>query len=83
MHYFNADFFNMFFIPKHLKLFAGGMPSGAFVHNLNEGYRTLVPIKTNKINPSKKPKRQGGVSVFIGLYAWLPAGSRKCPLSSG
>ena len=60
MNYFNTDFFNMFFIPKHLKLFAGGMPSGAFVHNPDEGYRTLVPIKTNKINPPKTHKAGRG-----------------------
>ena len=50
----------MYLSPKHLKLFAGGMPSGAFVHNADEGYRTLVPIKTSKLNPPKTPIRQGG-----------------------
>ena len=30
------------FTPKDLKLSACGMPSGNFVHNSDEGYRTLV-----------------------------------------
>ena len=58
------------FTPKHLKLFAGGMPSGNFVNNPLEGYRTLVPNKITQTQPiTKNPQGQGGASVFIDLYA--------------
>jgi len=50
----------MYLSPKHLKLFAGGMPSGDFVNNSDEGYRTLVPIKTTQNPPIQKNIRQGG-----------------------
>ena len=51
----------MLFTPKHLKLFAGGMPSGDFVNNPDEGYRTLVPIKiTQTQHITKNPRGQGG-----------------------
>jgi len=53
----------MFFTPKHLKLFAGGMPSGDFVNNPLEGYRTLVPNKiTQTQHITKNPQGQGGAS---------------------
>ena len=51
----------MFFTPKHLKLFAGGMPSGDFAFNALEGYRTLIPNKTTQTTPTtKNPQGQGG-----------------------
>ena len=47
--------------PKHLKLIAGGMPSGDFVNNPDEGYRTLVPNKiTQTQHITKNPQGQGG-----------------------
>lgn len=53
----------MFFAPKHLKLIAGGMPSGDFVNNPLEGYRTLVPNKiTQTQHITKNPQGQGGAS---------------------
>jgi len=39
------------FTPKHLKLFACGMPAGNFLHNPLEGYRTLFPIKITQTPP--------------------------------
>ena len=65
VNYLENNFLSMFITPKHLKLFAGGMPSGNFVNNPLEGYRTLVTIKTTQTQPTQKPKRQGGTSVFI------------------
>jgi len=51
----------MYFTPKHLKLIAGGMPSGEFVNNPDEGYRTLVPNKITQTQPiTKTPQGQGG-----------------------
>jgi len=52
---------NMFITPKHLKLIAGGMPSGNSAFNALEGYRTLVPNKTTQTQHiTKNPTRQGG-----------------------
>ncbi len=63
MNYFSANFLGMYFTPKHLKLFAGGMPSGDFVNNPLEGYRTLVPNKITQNPPiTKNPQGQGGAS---------------------
>ncbi len=54
---------NMYFTPKHLKLIAGGMPSGDFVNNPLEGYRTLIPNKITQTQPiTKNPQGQGGAS---------------------
>ncbi|MBI4706864.1 MAG: hypothetical protein HY761_02940 [Candidatus Omnitrophica bacterium] len=61
-NYFANYFLSIFIIPKHLKLFAGGMPSGGFVNNPLEGYRTLVPIKTTQNPLTQKPLRQGGAN---------------------
>ncbi len=53
----------MYLSPKHLKLFAGGMPSGDFVNNPDEGYRTLVPNKiTQTKHTTKNPQGQGGAN---------------------
>ena len=61
MNDISTDFLlSMFITPKHLNLFAGGMPSGNFVNNPLEGYRTLVPIKTTQTPPIQKPQRQDG-----------------------
>jgi len=63
VHYFEHISLSMFITPKHLKLFASGMPSGHFVNNPDEGYRTLVTIKITQNNPtSHTPTRQGGAS---------------------
>jgi len=44
------------------------MPSGDFVNNPLEGYRTLVPNKITQTQPTtKNPQGQGGASVFINL----------------
>ncbi len=52
---------NMFITPKHLNLFAGGMPSGYSAFNALEGYRTLILIKTTQTPPlSSHLTRQGG-----------------------
>ena len=51
----------MFFTPKHLKLFAGGMPSGDFVNNPDEGYRTLVPNKITQNHLTKNPQGRAGL----------------------
>ena len=60
-NYLDNNFLSMFFTPKHLKLFAGGMPSGDFVNNSDEGYRTLVPNKiTQTQHITKNPQGQGG-----------------------
>jgi hypothetical protein len=49
------------FTPKHLKLFACGMPAGTFLHTPLEGYRTLFPIKITQTTPLlTKPTRLGG-----------------------
>ncbi len=49
------------FTPKHLKLFACGMPAGTLLHNPLEGYRTLFPIKiTQTTTLLTKPTRLGG-----------------------
>ena len=49
------------FTPKHLKLFACGMPAGTLLHNPLEGYRTLFPIKIIQTTPLlTKPTRLGG-----------------------
>jgi len=83
-NYFANYFLSMFNTPKHLKLIAGGMPSGDFVNNPLEGYRTLVPNKITQTQPiTKNPQGQGGASVFIGLYAWLSARVCMRPRSSG
>jgi len=83
-NYFANYFLSMFNTPKHLKLIAGGMPSGDFVNNPLEGYRTLVPNKITQTQPiTKNPQGQGGASVFINLHARLSAGVCKCPRSSG
>ena len=58
-HYLEHNFLSIFFTPKHLKLIAGGMPSGAFVNNPLEGYRTLVPIKITQTLPTKKTLKAG------------------------
>jgi len=51
----------MYLSPKHLKLIAGGMPSGDFVNNPLEGYRTLVPNKITQTQPlTKNQQGQGG-----------------------
>jgi hypothetical protein len=53
------------FTPKHLKLFACGQPSGTFLHNPLEGYRTLFPIKITQTTPLlTKPTRLGGDISF-------------------
>ena len=60
-NYLENNFLSMFFTPKHLKLIAGGMPSGNFVNNPLEGYRTLVPNKITQTQPiTKNPQGQGG-----------------------
>jgi len=60
-NYFANYFLSMFLAPKHLKLIAGGMPSGDFVNNPLEGYRTLVPNKITQTQPTtKNPQGQGG-----------------------
>jgi hypothetical protein len=83
-NYFANYFLSMFNIPKHLKLIAGGMPSGDFVNNPLEGYRTLVTNKITQTQPTtKNPQGQGGASVFINLHDWLSAGVCKRPRSSG
>ena len=50
--------------PKHLKLSAGGMPSGNFVNNSDEGYRTLVE-KQNHPKPLnlKATQKNGGYGL--------------------
>jgi len=49
------------FTPKHLKLFACGMPADSFLHTPLEGYRTLFPIKITQTTPLlTKPTRLGG-----------------------
>ena len=58
-NYFANYFLSMFNIPKHLKLIAGGMPSGDFVNNPLEGYRTLVTIKTTQTQPIQKTPKAG------------------------
>ena len=73
----------MFIAPKHLNLFAGGMPTGNSAFNPAEGYRTPSTSKTTQTPQNKNPSKQGGASVFIALYAWPPDGSCKRPLSSG
>ena len=61
VNYLENNFLSMFNTPKHLKLIAGGMPSGSFVNNPLEGYRTLVPNKITQIQPiTKNPQGQGG-----------------------
>ena len=62
VHYFEHYILSIFITPKHLKLIAGGMPSGAFVNNPLEGYRTLVPIKITQTTQKQKPIKQGGAS---------------------
>jgi len=60
---FTLFLLSMFVTPKHLKLIAGGMPSGDFVNNPLEGYRTLVPNKiTQTQHITKNPQGQGGAS---------------------
>ena len=48
---------NIFFTLKHLKLICCGMPSGNFVNNSDEGYRTLVS-EQNHTKPTLKQKNQ-------------------------
>ena len=61
VNYLENNFLSMFNTPKHLKLIAGGMPSGDFVNNPLEGYRTLVPNKITQTQPTtKNPQGQGG-----------------------
>ena len=48
---------NIFFTLKRLKLMSRGMPSGDFVNNSDEGYRTLVE-KQNHTKPTLKQKNQ-------------------------
>ena len=59
VHYFEHYILSIFITPKHLKLIAGGMPSGAFVNNPLEGYRTLVPNKITQTLPTKKTLKVG------------------------
>ncbi len=51
------------FTPKDLKLSACGMPSGNFVNNSDEGYRTLVEKQNHpkplKFKPHKKMADMG------------------------
>jgi hypothetical protein len=48
----------MSFTPKHLKLTAGGMPSGDFVNNPLEGCRTQGVGKITQKQPARqKPDR--------------------------
>ena len=62
-NYFANYFLSIFITPKHLKLFAGGMPSGNFSCSSLEGYRTLFPIQiTQNLTPSTQGARQGGAS---------------------
>ena len=83
-NYFANYFLSMFLAPKHLKLIADGMPSGDFVNNPLEGYRTLVTNKITQTQPTtKNPQGQGGASVFINFHDWLSAGVCKRPRSSG
>ncbi len=58
-HYFEHYFSSIFFTPKHLKLNAGGMPSGDFVNNPLEGYRTHVARK-NHLKQESHPKTETG-----------------------
>ncbi|PIP19792.1 MAG: hypothetical protein COX41_01085 [Candidatus Omnitrophica bacterium CG23_combo_of_CG06-09_8_20_14_all_41_10] len=61
VNYLENNFLSMFNTPKHLKLIAGGMPSGDFVNNPLEGYRTLVTNKITQTQPTtKNPQGQGG-----------------------
>ncbi len=57
VHYLEHYFLSMFFTPKHLKLTAGGMPSGDFVNNPLEGYRTHVARKNN-LKQESHPKTE-------------------------
>ena len=60
VNYFTNYFLGMFITPKHLNLFAGGMPAGNSAFNPAEGYRTPVPNKTYQTTKNKTPKREGG-----------------------
>ena len=51
---------NMFIAPKHLNLFAGGMPAGNSAFNPLEGYRTPSTSKTTQTPQNKNPSKQGG-----------------------
>jgi len=50
----------IFITPKHLNLFAGGMPSGNSAFNPAEGYRTPSTSKTTQTPQNKNPSKQGG-----------------------
>ena len=51
VHYFEHYFLSIFFTPKHFQFLARGSLCGSFVTNSLEGYRILVPIKTNQNTP--------------------------------
>ena len=57
----------LFFTLKHLKLICCGMPSGNFVNNSDEGYRTLVS-EQNQTKPKKSASRQ---IIQNYLYSYL------------
>ncbi len=58
-YYLEHYFLSMFITPKHLKLNAGGMPSGDFVNNPLEGYRTQSTSKITQ-NHTHPKKQKGG-----------------------